>query len=281
MEPLLLGIGSSAADQLQTALDYWRDKFASIFEILTISPKEFHEGKIWEMIVDVTNVLQGAGVYLLIIFFLYGFFKTTINYRDLAARPQHTFMLFVRFIVAKAFVTYGMEVLLWIISWVQNIIFTINKEVPILQLSLPDNLKTALENADWTAGLSAYVASLIGTVIIFLLSIVILVVVYGRFFKIYLLAAISPIPLAAFASEATERLGMNFMKSYIGECLRGVVILVACMIFTAFATSPTELNATTAGSMTWLYVMETAMQMLLLVIMVKGSDRLIKEVFGF
>lgn len=164
---------------------------------------------------------------------------------------------------------------------VQNIIKGINASALTADFHIPDDLKTALETADWGAGIGAFAASLLGTAVIFLLSIIILVVVYGRFFKIFLLSAISPIPLAGFASEATESLATNFLKSYIGECFRGVIILVACMIFTVFAVSPTGLNASTPGGMTWVYVGEVVMQMLLLVITVKASDRMVKEIFGF
>lgn len=280
IHPLTLSWGSNAADQLQTALDYWQRKFSSIFEILTTSPETFQGGTIWNMIVDIIRLLQGTGTYLLIIFFLYGMFKTTLNYKELA-NPQHTAMLFIRFIFAKFIVTYGIDMLLGILSWTQKLITAIYERVPMLELSVPEELKTALVNAEWWSGMSAFLASLIGSVMIFLLAIVILVVVYGRFFKIFLLAAISPIPLAGFASEATESLARNFTKAYVGECLRGVIILIACMIFSAFAISPTDFNASTPGGMTWIYVMEVSMQMLLLVITVKSSDRLIKEVFGF
>ena len=108
-----------------------------------------------------------------------------------------------------------------------------------------------------------------------------MVIVYGRFFKIFLLAAISPLPLAGIASEATEYIGLNFLKSYIGECLRGVVILTACRIFTSIATTVPSLDpsASVAG-MAWTYVAGVVMNMLILVILVKTSDRIVKEVFG-
>lgn len=273
--------GETALDQLQSALDTWNEKYNSIFDILTTSPSDFQGGGIWNTVSTVTGIIKGTGVSLIILFFLYGLFKTSVNVQDFRRNPKQIIFSLFRVGIAEFLVLYSSDVLTNIMVVVQNIIGKINADALTANFKVPDDLRNALENADWGAGLGAFAASLIGTAAIFLLSIIILVVVYGRFFKIFLLSAIAPIPLAGFASEATESLGMNFMKSYIGECMRGIIILVACMIFTAFAVSPTGLDASTPGGMTWVYVGEVVMQMLLLVIVVKASDRLVKEIFGF
>ena len=53
--------------------------------------------------------------------------------------------------------------------------------------------------------------------------------VYGRMFSLWMYAAISPIPLSAFAGEPTSSVGKNFLRSYAGVCLQGVVIALACI----------------------------------------------------
>lgn len=138
-----------------------------------------------------------------------------------------------------------MDILTFVISVIQSLIQKIDAGALTADFQVPEDLASALETADWGAGMGAFVAALLLAAAIFLLSIIIIVVVYGRFFKIFLLSAIAPILLAGFASEQTETLGTNFMKSYIGECFRGIIILVACMIFSAFAVSPTGLDAST------------------------------------
>lgn len=273
-------LGENAVENLQSAIDLWNRRFQSIFTILTTSPEEFRGGAPWEMIVTVMGIIEATGISLLIIFYLYGLFKTTTSYRDLVKNPKAIIFSLFRLFIAKYFVTYSMDVLLGIMSIVQSLISRIYTGTPTVSFTVPEGLKTAVLNADWSAGLGAWFASALGIALIFLLSMVLVVVVYGRFFKIFMLSAIAPIPLAGLASEATESLGMNFLKSYIGECLRGVVILVACMLFSVFLTTPADLGATTPGSMTWLYVAEVTMQMFLLAFIVKGSDRMVKELFG-
>ena len=91
-----------------------------------------------------------------------------------------------------------------------------------------------------------------------------------------------PIPLAAFAGEETSFAGLAFIKSYIGVCMKGVIIVLACLIFTAFA-SGGELvidTSLSAVSMSWNYIAESIFNMLVLLSLVKGADRIAKEMFG-
>ena len=105
--------------------------------------------------------------------------------------------------------------------------------------------------------------------------------VYGRFFKLYLYTAIAPVPLSAFAGEPTQNIGKSFLKSYASVCLEGAIIVLACIIFSVFASSPpvVDPNATPA-SMVWSYIGELIFNMLILVGAVKMADRLVKEMMG-
>ncbi len=280
-KPMLLNFwGEQAIAQLEDALAIWRQRYESIFSILVQDPSEFQNGAIWNTVTGIIRIVEATGVSLLILFFLYGVIKSTLDYRDLVRNPRLVLMQFVRFFFAKFFVTNATDLMLSIILIVRNIILQINPASPTMDLHLPDDLRTALVTADWGAGMGAFAASLAGTAIIWLLSIILVVVVYGRFFKIFLLSAIAPIPLAGYASEATSPIGRNFLKSYIGECLRGVLMLTACLIFSAFTMVTPGWAATSPGGMTWDYIGNVTLQMLLLVIIVKGSDRIIKEIFG-
>lgn len=274
------GISEAALEQLQSALDKWSEKYSEIFSILTTSPEEFQGGTIWVIVSNILSVLQGIGVSLLIIFFFYGLIKSGIDYRDVFRNPKNSVFIFVRVMIANFFVVHSLDILLFALQIIQGIIGKIQTTATAITFTVPDNIKAALESADFWASVGAFVTSFAASLLISGLSIIIIVLVYGRFFKIFLLTAIAPLPLAGYASEQTESIGNNFMKSYIGECLRGVVIIIACLIFSAFAVSPTSSSATTAGAMVLDYVFDVAMQMLILVIMIKGSDRMVKEFFG-
>ena len=95
------------------------------------------------------------------------------------------------------------------------------------------------------------------------------------------LAAIAPIPLSTFAGEPTSSVGKNFIRSYAGVCLQGVVIALSCIIFSAISSSPPAVD-TGASVVTavWTYVGELAFNLLVLVGAIKGCDRIVKEIMG-
>lgn len=274
----------STIEHLEEAINFWNTKYQDIYSILTTNPTEFQNGTAWQNVTNVLHILEGVGASLLILFFLYGYLKMSVDYRDFTRNPKSMIMPLIRLGIAEFFVTHTTDILLKIIEIVQAII----SDIPTVSLSaaqsVPPEIRTALEDASWWSKLGAWTTSLIGQWIVFALVIVILVVIYGRFFKIFMLTAIAPIPLAGFSSEATSSLGRNFLKSYICELLRGAVMLVACSIFSTFIASGSLSNiiveSDTAGWMVTGYVLDIITQLLLLVITVKGSDRLVKEIFG-
>ena len=105
--------------------------------------------------------------------------------------------------------------------------------------------------------------------------------VYGRMFKLFLYAAIAPIPLATFAGEPSSSVGKNFLRSYAGVCLEGLVIALSCVIFSAMASSPPAVDPNaSAVTAVWTYVAELIFNFLVLVGSIKMSDRVVKELMG-
>lgn len=106
--------------------------------------------------------------------------------------------------------------------------------------------------------------------------------VYSRFFKLYIATAIAPVPLASFAGQPSSSIGIAFLKSYAAICLEGCVIVLACVIFSAFASSPPAIADDTlaAATIVWNYVGELIFNMLVLVGAIKMSDRIIRELMG-
>ena len=72
---------------------------------------------------------------------------------------------------------------------------------------------------------------------VWVLSFVMILSVYGRFFKMYMYTAIAPVPLSTFAGEPTQNIGKSFLKSYASVCMEGAIIVLACIIFSVFPIS--------------------------------------------
>ena len=122
---------------------------------------------------------------------------------------------------------------------------------------------------------------MIGGLFITVLSFIMIMSVYGRFFRLYLYTAIAPIPLSSFAGEPSQNIGRSFLKSYAAVCLEGAIVVLACIIFSLFASSPPVVNPDAAAvTMVWSYIGELIFNMLVLVGAVKMSDRVVREMLG-
>ena len=265
---------------LQNALGVWDGKLAEIWTLITQSPQEFRGGAIWGVVQSIHGSMQAIGYALLVLFFVVGVMRTCGSFAELK-KPEHALKLFIRFALAKATITYGMELMLALLSIVQGVISSILRAAGVgasAQTMLPEEIVTAIESTDFFSSIPLWAITLIGGLFIWVLSFIMILSVYGRFFKLYMYTAIAPIPLATFAGESTQNIGKSFLKSYAGVCMEGAVIVLACTIFSVFAATPPTVNPdAAAASMVWSYIGELIFNMLVLVGSVKMADRIVRE----
>lgn len=270
-------------DNLTSALNTWNAKLAEIWLLLTESPETFKGGDIWQIIIKIHGALQAIGLALLVLFFLWGMIRTCTSWQDIK-RPEQAFKLFLRFIIARALVMYGMELMTSIFKIVQGIIQAITESVGLgiaQETVVPQEIIDAVSNTGFLESIPLWAVTLLGSIFITILSFVMILTVYGRFFKLYMYTAISPIPLAAAAGESTQSTAFTFIKSYAGVCLEGAIIVLSCIIFSAFASSPPVVDTSaSAVTMIWSYIGELIFNMLVLVGTIKISDRIVKEMAG-
>lgn len=113
------------------------------------------------------------------------------------------------------------------------------------------------------------------------LSFIMIFSVYGRFFKIFFYIALAPIPLSTFGGEPSQQVGRSFIKNFCAVCLEGAIIILACIIFTQFASSPPVIDTNAqAVNQVWSYIGELVFNMLVLVGTIKASDRVVREMMG-
>ena len=268
---------------LQNALDTWNSKFAEIWQILTQSPENFKGGGIWQVIVQIHGALQAIGYALLVLFFVVGVVKTCGSFTEVK-RPEHALKIFIRFAIAKGVVTYGLELMMALFNIIQGVISTIMQTAGFGSTEdavLPDEIIEAVEDCGFFESIPLWAVTLIGGLFITVLSFIMIMSVYGRFFRLYLYTAIAPIPLSSFAGEPSQNIGKSFLKSYVAVCLEGAIVVLACIIFSLFASSPPVVDPDAATvTMVWSYIGELIFNMLVLVGAVKMSDRVVREMMG-
>lgn len=268
---------------LVVALGVWNQKLTEIWSLITASPQDFKGGDIWNVIVAIYGAVQAIGFALLVLFFVTGMVKTCGSFSDVK-KPEHALKLFIRFALAKGVITYGMELMLALFDIVQGTISVIMNSARFSSAdmtTLPDGMVSTIESCNFFESIPIWAVTLIGGFFITVLSFIMIMSVYGRFFKLYMYTALAPIPLSAFAGEPTQNIGKSFLKSYCAVLLEDAVIVLACIIFSVFASSPPEINESAAAiNQVWSYISEIVFNMLVLVGSVKMSDRVIKEMMG-
>ncbi|MBS6355306.1 hypothetical protein [Oscillibacter sp.] len=279
-----MGSGNWIVDNLNSALTTWNNKLAELWTLISTSPESFKGGGVWEVIQNINGALQAVGYGLLVLFFAAGVVKTCGSFAELK-KPEMAFRCFVRFVLAQAAIGHGMELMMALFNIAQGMVFTIMSSSGLTAMTattLPSEMVTTIESVGFLESIPLWAITLLGSLFIWVLSLVMILTVYSRFFKIYLATAIAPIPLASFAGQPSSSIGVAFLKSYAAICLEGCVIVLACVIFSAFASSPPAITDSTLvpATIVWNYIGELIFNMLVLVGAIKMSDRLIRELMG-
>ncbi len=269
---------------LESALSGWNEKLAEIWGLLTQSPATFKGGTIWSMILSINNALVGIGYGLLVLFFAMSIFQSAASFRDFQ-RPEFVLRHLIRFILAKTAVGRCMELMTAIFDICGGIVQTAMSGLGgsiSTAATLPSDIINAIESAGLLESIPLWLVSLLGSLFITVMSFILLLTVYGRFFRLYMFTALAPLPLSSFAGEGTSASGTAFIKSYIGVCMEGAVIVIACLIYSAFLSSsaPAVDASLPAVTMAWEYIGQLIFNMLILTGLVRGASRIVKEMLG-
>lgn len=269
---------------LQSAFNTWNEKLTEIWSLVTTTPQEFRGGDIWNTIVAINDGLQAFGYGLLVLFFAMSVFRSAASFRDFQ-RPEFALRHFIRFLAAKVAVGNAMELMTAVFSICGGVVQSVMSSIGGMSaagVSMPQEIIDAINEVGFLQSIPLWLVTVFGSLFITALSFILIMSVYGRFFRLYMYTALAPLPLAAFAGEDTSFMGKAYLKSYIGVCMEGAVIVLACLIFSAFMSSgaPVVDTSLSVVTMSWQYVAQTIFNMLVLVALVKGAERIAKEMFG-
>ena len=277
-------MGTAAWYELYQGLEYLGNMLDKMWSILTTSPQSFKGGGIWSVITTINGVLGAIGTALLVLFFTIGVIKTCGSFAELK-KPETAVKVFIRFAISKALIDNCLSILVDFVTIVQDVIKRITDSSSIgtaLEFVIPSDVQSSFDSVGILDGaIPLWSVCFIAHIAFMIIGMILLLTVYGRFFRIYMYTAIAPIPLSTMAGQPTESIAKSFLKSYAGVCLQGVVIVLACVIFSAYAASMPNMDTSLDPlRMVWVYVGEVVFNMLVLVGLVKGSDRIIHDMMG-
>ena len=256
---------------------------AEIWTLVSTSPENFRGGGIWSTILSINGALRAIAYGLLALFFVVGMMKTCSSFTEMK-RPEVVFKVFIRFALTKAAISHCMELLNAICSVVQGAVSTIISASGITESSpvaLPNEMAAVIEDVGLLESIPLWAVTLLGSLLIWVLSLIMILTVYSRFFRLYMATAIAPIPLSSFAGEPSSSIGKAFLKSYAAICLEGCIVVLACVIFSSFAATAPVIDDTLApATIVWNYVGEIIFNMLVLVGTIKMSSQVVRELLG-
>lgn len=272
---------------LDWALGIWSRGLELVETILTLSPQEFASGGGWNVVTAVFGAMQAVAYPLLIICFYFGLVRSSFTMMELR-RPAVAVTLLLRFLIVKALIDSGiglLQMLMQIGQGIIRIVFTAGIDLG-RGTALPDEIRAALEGfsfwGDPGGWLMLFLVSVIAAIVLIVMTFMVVLTVYGRFFKIYVYAALAPIPLAFFGGEPTQSTGISFLKAFGGVCAEGAVIAVACVIYSAVVSAVPTLSFAGSGVVSELlnYIVGVILQSLLLMLTIKGADYVAQKLTG-
>ena len=183
---------------LENAFATWNDKLSEIWSLVTTTPQNFKGGGIWSIITNINGSLQAIGYGLLVLFFAMSIFKSTASFRDFQ-RPEYALKHFIRFVAAKVAVTYAMDLMVKLYEICGGIVLQITAGMGGIggaAVTLPSAIETAIEDVGFWASIPLWLVTILGSLFITVLSFIMIMTVYGRFFKLYMYSALAPIPIS-------------------------------------------------------------------------------------
>ena len=183
-----MGSGNWIVDNLNSALGTWNDRLTEIWTLISTSPQNFKGGGIWSVILNINDGLKAIGYALLVLFFVMGVVKTCGSFAELK-RPELAFKCFVRFVLAQSAVTWGLELMTALFSIAQGMVSQIMSSSGLTAMSattLPDEMIDIIEDVGFLDSIPLWAVTLLGSLFIWVLSLVMVLTVYSRFFKLYM-----------------------------------------------------------------------------------------------
>ncbi len=226
---------SGIMGNLTGVFDSVNSRVGEIAADVGMTPANFSPG-IFSMIRNVseTVILPIAGLILTFIA-CYELIQLIIEHNNLA--NFETWIIFkwiFKTFVAVTLISNCFNIVMAVFDVCQNVI---SRSGGIIGAStaVSDSAIAAMEGTLSTYGvgtlLGIYLMSFVIQLTLWILSIVIFVIVYGRMIEIYLMTSLAPIPLSTFGNREQSQTGQNYLRSLFALGFQGFLIIICVGIY--------------------------------------------------
>lgn len=218
---------------IEKAFESWGESIRDVYSIIIKSPQEWNPD-VWGLVNNINTVLTFVATSLLVMFFFLGFMKKVGDLREVK-RPEVIVTSFIRLAIAVGFVSVSMQIMVSIFEIFQGMLRLIFAQSGFaFSMSVPKEISSALEDVSFfdEGGIEIALIGLILRLAVFIISILLIVIVWSRYLKLYLHFCVAGCFFSTFASESTQNIGFSFIKSFANVAFQAVIILLALMIYT-------------------------------------------------
>lgn len=230
---------------LTSAMEFFTKMMNTMYDVLSINPVTYKDGAVWHVVSLISKGLLGCSVSLMVIFMFIGLL-TDLGELFKNGHSNTIIWTFILFTVGAGAV-YAAPYLMLLIFYIGKELIDsamIHKVFTTGWVELPDAIAKATDGLSLSKGFVFFLATTFAAIVIVVSCFSIMLVVYGRLFRVYMHIALSPLAVSMAASPATRPHFLAFVRSFCGVVLEGLVIVVACAIFSAFASNFTVNNPT-------------------------------------
>lgn len=300
-------------DIFSAAIQFFCEKMDKLLILLTTDITTYQGGAIWSAVETVYMALMSVGLTVAGILIWFGLLQSMDRYVELK-KPSVWVRFLAEIILINAILYYGKNILLTLIHVGQGIARKMMEVcgmiaadgTSIFHITMPDGLDTAINSMSLTKEVGLFIAVIFASLWIVISTCGVLLSVYGRLFNLYLLVAISPLPISAAIGKPTRFVSYNFLKTFLSVVLEALVMILVLYLFKAFFTSGFDVGldtyvvetgnwihsetitpiingepvTTTAAEVVFKYMAEVSFLFLMLFGMLKGTDKLVNRIFG-
>lgn len=223
---------------IERAFSIWTDTLNDIWSVVFQSCADWNPD-VWQFVKDVNAELTMLSSSLIIMFFFFGLTKQGISLRELR-QPEVAISCLLRLALSSALVTSSLTIMIYIFQIIQGTMSLIAGQGNYgYSSSVPEEIKTAIDDTSLFSfdGIMTGLIGFLLIIVIYIMAIILLVIVWGRFIYLYIHCAVSGCFFACFASEPTQHMAVSFMKSFANAAFQGVIVVLALMVYSALISS--------------------------------------------
>ena len=283
---------------LEGAFGIWNKVLAIVWGMLEDTPETIAGGSVLSSVQNIIEpIFVGVGTSLVIIFFFWGWIKNSMDIHD-DMRLENVLKLFMRVAFAEFLVINNFRIMGWFFQSIGAAVRIIGGGFGIsvndkgemtsgtlganLDIQKMDTFKEAIKNEFWF-GLLVFLVSLVAYLVIAALSVMLVLAVYSRFIKLFVVLPLGTLAFSTFAGDReTAHSSSAYFRYILGLALEAVAIGIALIVSGLLINSDILMLSKGATGISYilLYLFQICLQLGITVGTVRGAHELVSRTLG-